>query len=103
MFKVNNEDTKIKDLCNLSVMCTNADNLINKRSELLTIISADKPDIICRTETPPKHTHLPISKRELQVHDYECFSNTNESKCHRGFVIYVKKYLNISYKPKSIK
>ena len=28
--------------CNFSVMDTNADNLINKRSELLTIISADK-------------------------------------------------------------
>lgn len=33
------------NLCNLSVMYTNADNFINKRSELLTIISADNSDI----------------------------------------------------------
>ena len=33
------------NLCNLSVMYTNVDNFINKRSELLTIISADNPDI----------------------------------------------------------
>ena len=36
--------------CSLSVMYANADNLIKKRSELLIIISADNPDIICITE-----------------------------------------------------
>ena len=36
------------NLCNLSVMYTNADNFINKRSGLLTIISADNPDINCK-------------------------------------------------------
>ena len=82
------------NLCNLSVMYTNADNLINKRSELLTVISADNPDIICITKTPPKHTYLPINKCKLLVYDYECFWNTNESNYHRGVVIYVKKYLN---------
>ena len=29
-----------------------------------------------------------------QVHDYDCFSNATDSSCHRGVVIYVKKYLN---------
>ena len=48
-------------------MYTNADNLINKSSELLTIISADNPDIICITETLPKHTHLSINECELQL------------------------------------
>ena len=32
---------------NLFVRYTNADNVLNKRSKLLTIISADDPDIIC--------------------------------------------------------
>ena len=44
---------------NLSVMYTNADNLVNKRSELLTIISADNPDIICITETFPNIPTVP--------------------------------------------
>ena len=48
-------------------MCTNADNLINKRSELLTTISADNPDIICVTETLLKHTHRPLDGCKLQV------------------------------------
>ena len=54
--------------CNLSVIYTNADNLINKRSELLTIISADNPDIICITKTLPKHGQLSINECELQIH-----------------------------------
>ena len=32
---------------NLFVRYTNADNVLNKRSKLLTIISVDDPDIIC--------------------------------------------------------
>ena len=79
--------------CYFSVMHTNADNLINKRSELLTIIAVDNPDITCITKTLLKHTHLPINECKLQVHDYNCFSNTTEPNCHRGVVIYVKKYL----------
>ena len=39
-------------------MYTNADNLINKRSKLLTIISTDNPGIICITETLLRHTQL---------------------------------------------
>ena len=70
--------------CSLPVMYRNADNLINKRNELLTILSADSPDIICITKTLPKHTHQPINECELQVHDYNCFSNTTDSNCHRG-------------------
>ena len=79
--------------CNSFVMYTSVVNLINKRSELLTIISADNPDVIYITDTFPKHTHLPMKEYE-QVFDYDCFSNTTDSNCHRGVVIYVKKYLN---------
>ena len=92
--------------CDLSIKYTNADNLINKRSELLTVISADNPVIICITEMLPKHTHLPINECELQVHDYNCFSNTTESNCHGGVVIHVKKIFECEkflYKPKQIK
>ena len=31
-----------------------------------------------------------------QVHDYDCFSNRTDSNCHRGVVIYAKKYLNVT-------
>ena len=86
---LNNSSANSRDL---SFMFTNADNLINKRSELLTIISADNPDIICITETLPKHTQLPINECERSC--YGCFLNTDDSDCHRVVVIYVKKYLN---------
>ena len=92
--------------CNLSVVYTKTNNLINKGSELLTIISADNPDIICIAETLPKHTHLPINDRKLQVHDYYCFSNITESNCHGGVIFYVKKMFEcdkFSYLPKQIK
>ena len=64
-------------------------NFINKKIELLTNISTGNPDIICVTETLPRYTHLPINECELQVHDYDCFSNS-----HSGVVISVEKYLN---------
>ena len=40
----------------LSELHTNADNLIKKRNELLTVLSSDYPDIVCLTETLLKHT-----------------------------------------------
>ena len=51
--------------CSLYVMYANYDNLINKSSELLTLMSADNPDIICITESLPKHTHLSINECEF--------------------------------------
>ena len=63
-------NNSVANSCSLSVMYTNTDNVINTKSELLTIISADNPNIICITKTLPKHTHLPINECELQVHDY---------------------------------
>ena len=80
--------------CHLSAMYTNTDNLTNKRNELLTIISAANLDLISITETFLKHTHLPINKCEVQVHDYVCFSNKIDSNCYGGIVIYVKCFLN---------
>ena len=62
--------TTLNNSCSLSVMYTNTDNVINTKSELLTIISAGNPNIICITKTLPKHAHLPINECELQVHDY---------------------------------
>ena len=84
--------------CNVSVMHTGGDSLINKRSELLTIISADNPDIICIPKTIPKHTHLPLNECELQANDYcffDCFSNITNLNCHRSVVIYVKKKISM--------
>ena len=77
--------------CHVSVMHTGDDNLIDKRSKLLTIISADNPDIICITKNIPKHTHLPLNQCELHVHDNDCFANITDSNCHRSVIIYVKK------------
>ena len=41
----------------LTVLYTNADNLINKRNELYHSIRSVKPEIICITEIFPKTRH----------------------------------------------
>ena len=74
----------------LTFLYTNADNLINKRSELLKIIQIDNADIICVTETLPKNVFIPITKAELQIPGYSCFENIDEELCQRGVVIYTK-------------
>ena len=78
----------------LSVLYTNADNLINKRNNSTATLSCDNPDIICITESLPKNPLLAIQESELQLTGYNCHSNINEPSCHRGVVIYTKKILN---------
>ena len=76
------------------VFCTNADNMINKRNEIQSLVSTNNPDVCCITETLPKNVLLKIEECGIQIDGYDCFSNLNNSNCHRGFAIYTKKYLN---------
>ena len=63
---------------------------MNKRSELLAIIEASKPDIIAITETLPKQRGERIQVAELEIPDFDCFKNGANG---RGVCIYTKKYL----------
>ena len=39
----------------LLIFYTNADNIINKRNEIQSLVSTNNPDLFCITETLPKN------------------------------------------------
>ena len=78
----------------LLIFFTNADNMINKRNEIQSLVSTNKPDVFSITKTLPKNKLLKIEEREIQIVGYDCFSNINNFNCHRGAAIYTKRYLN---------
>ena len=78
----------------LLIFYTNADNMINKRNEIQSLVPANNPDVFCITETLPKNFLLKIEECEIQVDGYDCFSNISNSNCRRGVAIYTKRYLN---------
>ena len=75
----------------LQCICVNADNLLCKRDELVSIVELYAPDIICVTEFAPKKSATPVQDSELQLEGYNHFSNINSFK--RGVIIYVSQKL----------
>ena len=73
---------------------TNADNMINKRNEIQSLVSTNNPDVFCINETLPKNVLLKIEQCEIQIDGYDSFSNIINSNSHRGAAIYSKRYLN---------
>ena len=58
------------------------------------MVSINNPDVFPVTETLPKYVSLEIEEYEIQIDGYDCFSNINNSNCHRGVAIYTKRHLN---------
>ena len=79
---------------NLKIMYTNVDSLLNKRVELQAHIVQHAPDVICITEVVPKNTSLSVQDVELQLENFDLFSNVHS--CKRGVLIYTKKSLQAS-------
>ena len=77
----------------LLIFYTNADNMISKRNEIQSLVPINNPDVFCMTETLPKNVSLKI-ECEIQIDGYDCFSNINNSNCHRVVAIYTKRHLN---------
>ena len=75
-------------------MYTNADNLMNKRSEFEVKIALHSPDIVFISEYAPKNTSVPVQVSELQISGYDLCSNSEN--CKRGVVIYTKCSLKAS-------
>ena len=76
---------------------TNADRLMNKRSELKAYIDIYQPDIIGITEVKPKTERYVIQDCELSLDMYDMFHNLqNSSEEDRGVVLYVKSSLKAS-------
>ena len=67
--------------------------LLNKRTELLQVIALENPDVVCLTEILPKHCKIPVMMAEIQLEEYDCFTNINEDGAPRGVAIYVKNSL----------
>lgn len=68
----------------------NADNILNKRNELDAVIDIHQPDVICITETAPKHCNTAMSTSELQIEGYDICVNENPK---RGVAIFTACHL----------
>ena len=75
----------------LLIFYTNADNIINKRNNVQSLVSTNNADVFCITETLPKNVLLKIEECEIQIDGYDCFSNINNSNCHREVLIFILK------------
>ena len=66
-------NVNIAQLSHLICFYTNADNLLNKRSEFEVGLALNKPDVVCITEIAPKHCLIKVQQSELQVDGYDLY------------------------------
>ena len=59
----------------LKILYTNVDQFVNKRDELLNMISDDVPDIIFVTEVIPKAQVNPIPLSLISLPDFTLYTN----------------------------
>ena len=76
---------------------TNADSLRNKMSELRTIVSNNKPQLIAITEVKAKNFRFDVKDVELQIPGYEIYKSDMSSNSDRGCILYIHKSLNPCY------
>jgi len=71
-----------------SITCfyTNADSLLNKRSELLMYIYNMQPRIIAITEVQPKNISTTVLESEFHIDDYQCYLSAPGG---RGVLLYI--------------
>ena len=89
-------------MTNVSLKCfnTNADQFVNKRDDLLMMISDDRPNFILITEMIPKKQINPITDQLLDIDGYKAYYNFGPNISNlgtsgiRGVAIYVKETLN---------
>jgi exonuclease III len=79
---------------------TNADTLSNKLDELKAIVADTKPNIIAITEVKPKFNRYKVLPSELQLDDYNMYTNNWDEKGTRGMACYIDK--RIEAKPLSL-
>lgn len=77
----------------LKCFYSNVDSFINKRAEFYTILECERPDIVCLSEILPKNCSNPVQPAEIQLDNYDCFTNIGETQCHLGVGIWTKKCL----------
>ena len=72
----------------LKVLCTNADQFINKRDDLQLFIAGDKPDIIIITEILPKAPSI-MSDSLLPLPGYTLYFNFDCGSVYNSLLINV--------------
>ena len=72
----------------MTCLYTNADQLMNKRQELLAAIDIYNPGIIGITEVKPKSSRYVVQESELSIDGYDIFHNLDQTG--RGLVLYVR-------------
>ena len=81
--------------------CTNANQFVNKRDDLLMFIQKDEPDILLITEVIPKSQVNPITNALLKVDGYEyylyfnCIDSNLGRAGIRGLAIYYKETMSV--------
>ena len=94
--KIKIKCTKQPILDTIKVLYTNADQLPNKKDDLLLFIAGNEPDIIMITEVIPKQQKNIIPPSLLHIEGYTQFFNfdiesENLGSCgNRGTAIYIK-------------
>ena len=79
----------------LTCFYTNADQLTNKKDDLITSIADCEPDIIAITEVLPKVCVQDITSQIFSIPGYSLHNNFDDSMSNkpRGIIIYTKNYL----------
>jgi len=82
----------------LSVIYTNADNLINKLTELKLVISSMqiKPQVIAITEIKPKYLRNSLCKSEFNINGYNLHIKDLSDNTERGVLIYTAVGLTVT-------
>ena len=83
---VTNKVVTNKVVTNVSLKCfyTNADQFVNKRDDLLMMISDDRPDLILITEMIPKKQINPITDQLLDFVGYKAYYNFDPNISNLG-------------------
>lgn len=86
-----NFNFKAKKDVNLSYLYTNADCLMNKRSELDALIEIHDPEVVGIVEVKPKNSRYNIQECEIALPGYDVFHNLDQQG--RGIGLYIKQDL----------
>ena len=86
----------------MNVFYTNADQLVNKRDELMMFITYNEPDLLLITEVIPKKQLNPITQALLDIDGYNCHVNFDPNAKNlgrsgiRGVAIYSKNTIQVN-------
>ena len=74
----------------INVLYTNCDSMSNKKEEFLHILHEENPDITVVTEINPKNASYKFTPTELNIQNYDLFTNIENVENNRGILILCK-------------